>query len=254
MFKRLLSKLKNLFKNNNNEKIVLPPQDFFAKIKDRRQSVTRSMMLTLKHSLKAEIQQFLDNGQVESAEKLLFHLNCVDREQDVIDAGFTTFVYRDDLDMFITSVSHSVVKIIDLAHYERKIPEEQSDIIRKARPLFDEIYIVFTDYTGREERKVDKKEQAKDPIAFGAFKTKNNRIWNHRFYFLCDWTDEACDLTLDKYVSEMIAADYLEPVHVATTITVAELEERVKAARKPEKPSDDNSVFVHLADTEEDDT
>lgn len=252
MIKTLFNRIKQLFTGKKTEQ-PLPPQDFFTRIKDRRQAVTTTMMFLLKDSLKTEIQQFLDNGQVESAEKLLFHLNCVDREQKVISEGFTTFVYRDDLDTFITSVSHSVVKIIDLAHYERKIPQEQSDIIRKARPLFDEIYIVFTDYTGREERKVDKKEQAKDPIAFGAFKTTNNKIWNHRFYFLCDWTDEACDLTLDKYVSEMIAADHLEPVHVANTITVEELEERVRAARQPEKPLDPNSVFVHLTDNQADD-
>ena len=49
----------------------------------------------------------------------------------------------------------------------------------------------------------------------------------------------------------MIMADHLEPAHVATTITVAELEERVRAARQPEKPLDPNSVFVHLADIEE---
>lgn len=244
MLKSLTSRIKKFFASKDDKK-PLPPHDFFAQIKDRRQVVTQTMLLLLKDSLNSEIQAFLANGQVDSAEKLLFHLNCVEREQAVIAAGLTTYVYRDDLDMFITRVSQNVVKIIDLAHYERKIPKEQSDKIQAVKDLFDEVYIVFTDYTGREERKVEKKEQAKDPIAFGTFKTKDNRIWNHRFYFICDWSDEFCDLTLDKYVAEMMAADHLEPAHVAPDITIAELEERIKLARHPEDQKS-NDRFVTL--------
>lgn len=162
----------------------------------------------------------------------MFHLNCINREQAVIDSGLTTYVYRDDLDAFITSVSKNVVKIIDLAHYERKIPKEQSEQIQKVKDLFDEVYIVFTDYTGVEERKVAHKDRAQDPIAFGVFKSKNNKIWNHRFYYICDWTDEYCDLTLDKFVAEMMEANYLEPVHTAVDITVEELEQRIAAAKQ----------------------
>ena len=209
----------------------LPPQDFFKQVKDKRQVITKEMLDALQESLKSEVQAFLDNGQQDSAERLLFHTKNVEREQAVISAGFTTFIYRDDLDVYITSVAKSVVKITDIASFERKIPDEQSQLIRKAKPLFDEIYIVFTDYTGKEERKVKNKDRARDPIALGVFKSKDNKVWNHRFYYICDWTDDYCDLTLDKYVTEMISADHLEPVKTADNITIAELEQRVKAVR-----------------------
>lgn len=242
MIKELWNKIKGLFVKGKK----LPPKNFFKKIKDKRQTVTKDMLNSLKDSLAAEIDGFLANGQVESAERLLFHLNCVEKEQAVIEAGLTTYVYRDDLDVFITQVMNNVVKIIDLAHYERKIPDEQSKKIQEVRDLFDEVYIVFTDYTGKEERKIKKKEQARDPIAFGAFKSKDNKVWNHRFYFICDWSDDYCDLTLDKYVTEMISKGYQEPVHVARDITVKELEQRVQLAKQKEKPLPSNSVFVHL--------
>lgn len=203
------------------------------------------MLDILEASLKNEVQKFLDNGQQDSAERLLFHVRNVRREQEVISAGFTTFIYRDDLDLYITNVAKSVVKITDIASFERKIPDEQSVLIQKARPLFDEIYIVFTDYTGKEERKIENKDRARDPIALGVFKSKNNKIWNHRFYFICDWIDDYCDLTLDKYVTEMIAADHLEPVKVANDITIAELEQRVKAAREG-TINDTQPLFVTL--------
>lgn len=210
----------------------MPPQDFFKQVKDKRQVITGGMLILLEESLKGEVQAFLDNGQQESAERLLFHVKNVQKEQAAINEGFNSFVYRDDLEVYITNVAKSVVKITDIASFQRKIPDEQSQLIRKARPLFDEIYVVFTDYTGREERKIQQKDRARDPIAFGVFKSKDNKIWNHRFYFICDWTDDYCDLTLDKYVTEMIAAEHLEPVKVADNITIAELEQRVRAARE----------------------
>ena len=42
------------------------------------------------------------------------------------------------------------------------------------------------------------------PILFGTFQDKNTRTIIDRFYFLGDWIDEYCDLTLDKMVNETI--------------------------------------------------
>lgn len=227
----LISKFRTALRGNPS----LPPNDFFDKIKDSRQVVTTEMIEELKACLGKEAQQFIDNGQLLSAKRLMFHIECADREQKVIAAGINQFVYRDDLDEFITNVSQQVVKIIELEHFERKIPNDKSKEIQRVKDLFDQVYIVFTDYTGREERKVEKKRRASDPIAFGAFKSKDNKIWNHRFYFICDWEDEYCDLTLDKYVSQMVKAGYEVPVHVADEITVEELKVRYEQAKEEAK-------------------
>ena len=179
----------------------------------------------------------------------MFHINCIDKEQEAIKAGFASYVYRDDLDDFITNVAHNVVKIIELENYERKIPDDLTDIISKARPLFDQLYVVFTDYTGRETKKIEKKERAQDPIIFGCYKTRDNKVWNHRFYFICDWTDEFCDLTLDKFVSEMVSAGKMfHSVNKAQPITLRELEERIKQERdniQQNKPSIDTTGAIY---------
>jgi hypothetical protein len=167
----------------------------------------------------------------------------------VIDAGLNQFIYRDDLDDFMTNVSNQVVKIIELENFERVIPFDKSKEINRVKNLFDQVYIVFTDYTGREERKVEKRKRANDPIAFGVFKTGDNRIWNHRFYFICDWEDEYCDLTLDKYVSQMVAKGYDTPVHEAVPITVEELKLRVDEARKSEKKISAIAPMYHVVET-----
>ena len=82
----------------------------------------------------------------------------------------------------------------------REIPDEIVDTVAKVKDIFDELYVVFTDYTGKEERKVAKERRDKDPILFGVF--KNNVVVSDRFYFLGDWVDEYCDLTLDKFIDQ----------------------------------------------------
>ena len=45
----------------------------------------------------------------------------------------------------------------------------------------------------------------KDPILFGTFEQKINGIYDicDRFYYIGDWEDEYCDLTLTKMVQKM---------------------------------------------------
>ena len=82
----------------------------------------------------------------------------------------------------------------------REVPDDLVEVVTKTKDIFDAFYVVFTDYTGIEERKVDKERRDKDPILFGSFKNSTNVA--DRFYFLGDWVDEYCDLTLDKLIVE----------------------------------------------------
>lgn len=116
--------------------------------------------------------------------------------------GITTFVYRDDIEFYINNVASDVVKIIDIENYEREIPDEIVDVISKVKDKFDQLYIVFTDYTGAVERQVAQERRQKDPILFGTFQEGSTRSVIDRFYYLGDWIDEYCDLTLDKMVNE----------------------------------------------------
>ena len=109
------------------------------------------------------------------------------------------------------------MKIIDLESYEREIPDEIVEIIQKVKDKFDQLYVVFTDYTGEHERKVEKERREKDPILFGAFKDKGNSVIIDRFYYLGDWIDEYCDLTLDKMVNECEKVGKRNIVHSIST-------------------------------------
>lgn len=81
-------------------------------------------------------------------------------------------------------------------------------LLIRQKNIFDKMYVVFTDYTGKVEKTVQKERREKDPILFGTFQkigkrfNWNNSMINDRFYFLGDWEDEYCDLTMDKFLME----------------------------------------------------
>lgn len=52
-------------------------------------------------------------------------------------------------------------------------------------------------------RRVQEERREKDPILFGAFLDREKNAINERFYYIGDWVDDYCDLTLDKMVAEM---------------------------------------------------
>lgn len=111
---------------------------------------------------------------------------------------------KDDIEKYIDNIAKDVVKIIELENYEREIPDEIVETISQVKDKFSQLYVVFTDYTGKIEQEVIKERREKDPILFGTFQDKNTRTIIDRFYFLGDWIDEYCDLTLDKMVNETI--------------------------------------------------
>ena len=123
----------------------------------------------------------------ESLKKIDFLVDVLSKEEKLIEIGVTTFIYKDVIEDYIENIADKTVKIIEMSRYMRKIPDDLVEVVDKTKELFDEFYVVFTDYTGQEERKVEKERRDKDPILFGAFKNGSNV--SDRFYFLGDWVD-----------------------------------------------------------------
>ena len=51
---------------------------------------------------------------------------------------------------------------------------------------FDQLYVLFTDYTSQIERQVEKERRQKGPILFGVFQNERTETVIDRFYFLGD--------------------------------------------------------------------
>lgn len=206
----------------------LSAKDYFEMVKDRKVKITDEDLLKVYDNAEVLLQKAMITNQVSAAKKLVFHLETIDKERELVKMGIDTFVYKDDIEEFIDNVSKNTVKIIELERYEREIPDEIVEVISKTSHLFDKLYVVFTDYTGKVEKEALKERKEKDPILFGTFQNKENRVVIDRFYYLGDWEDEYCDLTLDKMVSEMKSVANKDVVNkIATPKSLDEIKEQL---------------------------
>ena len=221
----------------------ITPSQYFDYLKNAKNVITTD---ALKKSFSAFLQlgeKYNKLGQVESLKKLCFLADVLKKEEKLIELGINTYVYKDVIEDYIENVADKTVKIVELSRYMREIPDEFVETIEKSRELFDELYVVFTDYTGKEERKVEKERRDKDPILFGVFKNGSNI--SDRFYFLGDWIDEYCDLTLDKMIEEYQHKCEINPTLKTeipqTTDELISILKSYKIDEKNDKPFDLNN-------------
>jgi hypothetical protein len=186
----------------DNKIIELNPSEYFEKVKEKKNHITDEDLKKVYDNCLELINKYKITGQKKAIRKLMFHLECIEKEREIVKMGIDTFIYRDDIEEYIDNVAKDIVKIIELENYEREIPDEIVELIGEVKDKFDQLYVVFTDYTGKVEKQIEKERRDKDPILFGTFQNQSNRTVIDRFYYLGDWEDEYCDLTLDKMVNE----------------------------------------------------
>ena len=230
---------------NNKEKIS--PSQYFDYIKNAKNDITTEALKESYSVFLKLAEKYTKLGQKESLKKLCFLADTLKKEEKLIELGITTYIYKDVIEDYIENVADKTVKIIELSRYMREVPDELVETIEKSKDLFDEFYVVFTDYTGKEERKVEKERRDKDPILFGVF--KNNSNVADRFYFLGDWVDEYCDLTLDKMVEQYQEnKGYSPAVETKIPETTDELIEILKSYKIDEKKDRDYSLKISSDD------
>lgn len=208
----------------------LTPSEYFEIIKDKKVKITDDELNKIYDNCLVLLNKYKITGQTKAMKKLIFHLETIEKEKEIVNLGIDTFVYRDDIEEYIDNISKDTVKIIELENYEREVPDEVVASYEKVRDKFDKAYVVFTDYTGKVERQVEKERRDKDPILFGTFQDKESETVIDRFYFIGDWEDEYCDLTLDKMVNETKAKTNKDiALSINTPEDIKELKEQLNA-------------------------
>ena len=215
-------------KTTENVESQLTPQQYFEQVKERKHNITDEELVKVYDNCLELLNKYKITGQKKGMRKLMFHLECIEKEREIVKMGINTFIYRDDIEEYIDTVAKDTVKIIELENYEREIPDEIVEVIAATKDKFDQLYVVFTDYTGKVERQIEKERRDKDPILFGTFQNQLNRTVIDRFYYLGDWEDEYCDLTLDKMVNETEKAGKRNIVKtISTPSDIEELKEQL---------------------------
>ena len=183
----------------------ITPSTYFDYVKGLKQKFDKNEYDLIIDTTLTMLKKTKITGQTAMAKELTHQLDLALRELNAANNGFEIFVNRKDIEKYIGSVEGKAVKLIELKNYEREIPDNIIDKIEKAQEIFDNMYIIFTDYTKKETKKVAKQRRDKDPILFGAFtvKDESNIYVEDRLFFIADWVEEKCDLTLEQIVRDI---------------------------------------------------
>lgn len=192
----------------------IDPQNYFDYIKSKKEKCSDEFLSNAYEVTMHQLRKAMATGQNHMVRRLHYMLSVIERERLLLEKGIDVFVLREDIEYYIEQVKNKRIKIVDLEYFPREIPDEIVEKIAmlKEEHIFDNYYVVYTDYTGKitqDSKKIVKEEAIrKDPIIFGTFEQKLEGIYDicDRFYYIGDWEDEYCDLTLTKMVQEMTKA------------------------------------------------
>ncbi len=226
------------------EQLELNPSEYFTNLKNKKNTITDEELVKIYDNCLELLNKYKITGQTKAMKKLIFHLETIEKEREIIKLGINTFVYRDDIEEYIDNIAKDTVKIIELENYEREIPDEIVKAYEKVKDIFSQAYVVFTDYTGKVEKQIAKERREKDPILFGTFQDKISQTLIDRFYFIGDWEDEYCDLTLDKMVNETKQVSNRDiEMHIKTPEDLKELKEQLASIEEQ------NGRFIQINNT-----
>lgn len=186
----------------------ITPATYFDYVKGLKNKIELAEYESLIDTALAMLKKTKITKQTVMARKLTHEVELALRELETAKKGFDIYVNRKDIERFIDKVEGKSIKITELSNFPREIPDDKVDKIAAADEIFDKLYIVFTDYTMKETKKVAKARRDKDPIVFGAFVDKDltesdrDIYIEDRLFFVCDWVDENCDLTLDELITQ----------------------------------------------------
>lgn len=191
-----MTKLEELMKMNADEILTELKNSVLSISIDQLDEYQQNLLIALNSAMKTDQKLLI--------EQCLFYNELLTKENELIKLGFDKFIYRDDLTLIIEALSEKNTKnifFIELEKYPRTIPSDVVNKITKVKNIFDKCYVLYTDHTVKNAVKNEIKR--KDPIVFGTFTNVDNKeatvnYMGERLYYIADWVDEYCDLTLDR--------------------------------------------------------
>lgn len=214
-------------------------KEYFEGLKAKKQTIEDQDLKKVYDNCMNLLNKYQITGQIDATKKLIFHLETIEKERAIVKKGINTFVYLNDITEYIEKVNDRSVKCIELPKFEREIPDDIVEAIAETKDIFDEFFVVFTDYTKVHEQKIQKE---RDPILFGMFKDNSTSTIVDRMYFIGDWEDEYCDLTLDKLVNEAnICLGENITRTISTPTDIQELKTQLNALKTSEG---NNSLYI----------
>jgi len=202
--KSLYDWIRGLFVNTTKKKteVKLPPDIIFKLAKEGCKA------LEIAGNRIAKYNKLIDdakaNGQVALSQKLEANKNLTILESELYSVGDIKFLEESDVIEFAEQCMKGL-RLDWMKNFIRIIP---ADIAKKKLEMdkygiFDNYVILHYDPEGKSTQLTKEEiEHKRDPILFGVIKG------SRRLYFIGDWIDDYCDLTLDE-VAELVPVSEL---------------------------------------------
>ena len=178
-----------------NKVLEIEPQVFFDTLKRSKKQVLIIDGIIDKY-LKS-IEKAEKFGQTALAEKMKDEIEIVKKEALAVVNGVKEYLTEQQVEKLMKKSSKNI-EIDNIKNFVRHLPENLIEKVEKLKKdnVFDS-YVVMHYDPKKENTELTKKEKEKkrDPILFGLIKGSRN------LYFIGDWVDEYCDLTLKEAVN-----------------------------------------------------
>ena len=168
--------------------------EFFQTIKGNKMEISQTKDIMERYEL--VLKEAQKNHQQALVEKVIKMKDVISAETRLIENGINKYVEEEQVvKLYKQTNKDKKLKLTYMENYIRVIPSEIIELKEKADSLkiFDNYLILHYDPPGNSTNLTEKEvAKAKDPILFGVIQH------SRKLYFIGDWVDEYCDLTLDK--------------------------------------------------------
>lgn len=183
---------------NRDDERIYSPKLYFKYVKSKLTKIQQDKLKKRLANLKKLIVQTKALGQQALYEKIAEQIAVTVRESEAFACGVQYKVHKEEVTKLMHKVKDLNIEFDGLGNFPRVIPAKVTRKINQLQKaqIFDEYKILYTTQDKKEKLKTNKQKiKEKDPILFGVFNFAPDT-----FYFIIDWEDEYCDLTIDKFV------------------------------------------------------
>jgi hypothetical protein len=228
-----IKKLKSIFKRNNtktdNTKYI-DALEFFSLVKLSSKESVETYRDRVSDYLSA-VHNAVSVGQTALMEDLLRGLVTNKYESVLFAEGLYYVVTEEQMVSFVKQCEKGI-KLEYIKNFTRPLPQDVVTKIERVNQLevFDNYVVLYYDPEGKVYKETAREEaKRKDPIIFGVI------AGSTKLYYIADWVDEYCDLTLEKFID--VIGVRKEELHIDYTKTELQKEstKEIKKKRKYKK-------------------
>lgn len=190
---------------------VIHPRLYFRFVKSKLNKLQERKLNERLLRLQKFVKSAEGLGQKALFEEFSRKIAITVREQELYACGIEYFVDKSVVEKYRHKVKDVTIGFSKLENFDRPVPDRVAKKVKKLQELkmFDEYLILYLNYTEKKDvgnkKKVEsplktnkEKIKEKDPIIFGV-----QTYLPEKLYFIADWVDEYCDLTLDKLLEDV---------------------------------------------------